>query len=252
MLQLEERFLAHPALALEQSKTAMEEMAEHTRTAVRLAARLLHEPSPDTYDRVLELENLVDRYEDQLGSYLLKLSLQVLTPRQSGTVSKYLHTLSDFERISDHARNIAESTRELFEKQLVLSPAALDDLDVLVAAVSEITDLSVSAFRSDDLNMAARIEPLEEAIDVLTESLRRRQIDRLKNRQGNIPQNFVFNDLITDFERISDHCSNIALAILRLENGEFDTHSYEEQLLGGGDAVFNRYLTEYRTKYSLS
>ena len=252
MLQLEERFLAHPALALEQSKTAMEEMAEHTRTAVRLAARLLHEPSPDTYDRVLELENQVDRYEDQLGSYLLKLSLQVLTPRQSGTVSKYLHTLSDFERISDHARNIAESTRELFEKQLVLSPAALDDLDVLVAAVSEITDLSVSAFRSDDLNMAARIEPLEEAIDVLTESLRRRQIDRLKNRQGNIPQNFVFNDLITDFERISDHCSNIALAILRLENGEFDTHSYEEQLLGGGDAVFNRYLTEYRTKYSLS
>ena len=100
--------------------------------------------------------------------------------------------------------------------------------------------------------MAARIEPLEEAIDVLTESLRRRQIDRLKNRQGNIPQNFVFNDLITDFERISDHCSNIALAILRLENGEFDTHSYEEQLLGGGDAVFNRYLTEYSTKYSLS
>lgn len=252
MLQLEERFLAHPALALEQSKTAMEEMAEHTRTAVRLAARLLHEPSPDTYDRVLELETLVDRYEDQLGSYLLKLSLQVLNPRQSGTVSKYLHTLSDFERISDHARNIAESTRELFEKQLVLSPAALDDLDVLVAAVSEITDLSISAFRSDDLNMAARIEPLEEAIDVLTESLRRRQIDRLKNRQGNIPQNFVFNDLITDFERISDHCSNIALAILRLENGEFDTHSYEEQLLGGGDAVFNRYLTEYRTKYSLS
>ena len=252
MFQLEERFLVHPALALEQSRSAIDEMAERTRNSVRQAVSLLHEHNPEIYDRVLDLEGLVDQYEDQLGSYLLKLSRQVLTPKQSGTVSKYLHTLSDFERISDHARNIAESTRELFEKQLVLSPAALDDLDVLVAAVAEITDLSVSAFQHEDLETAVRVEPLEEAIDLLTEKMRKRQIDRLKNRQGNIPQNFVFNDLITDFERISDHCSNIALAILRLEDGEFDTHDFQEQLLGGGNAEFDRYFTEYRGKYSLN
>lgn len=252
MFQLEERFLAHPVLALEQSRSAIDEMADRARSAVRLAMRLLHEHSPEIYDQVLDLEGLVDQYEDQLGSYLMKLSRQLLTPKQSNTVSKYLHTLSDFERISDHARNIAESTRELFEKQLGLSPAALDDLDVLVAAVSDITDLSVSAFQDENLETATRVEPLEEAIDLLTEKMRMRQIERLKNRQGNIPQNFVFNDLITDFERISDHCSNIALAILRLEEGEFDTHDYQEQLLDGEDAAFDRHFTEYCGKYSLS
>lgn len=252
MFQLEERFLAHPVLALEQSRSAIDEMADRARSAVRLAMRLLHEHSPEIYDQVLDLEGLVDQYEDQLGSYLMKLSRQLLTPKQSNTVSKYLHTLSDFKRISDHARNIAESTRELFEKQLVLSPAALDDLDVLVAAVSDITDLSVSAFQDENLETATRVEPLEEAIDLLTEKMRMRQIERLKNRQGNIPQNFVFNDLITDFERISDHCSNIALAILRLEEGEFDTHDYQEQLLDGEDAAFDRHFTEYCGKYSLS
>ena len=252
MFQLEERFLEHPALALEQSRTAIEEMADQARNSVRLAVSLLHEHNPETYDKVLDLEKLVDQYEDQLGSYLMKLSRHVLTPKQSGTVSKYLHTLSDFERISDHARNIAESTRELFEKQLVLSPAALDDLDVLIAAISEITDLSVSSFRAEDLEMAARVEPLEEAIDLLTEEMRTRQIDRLKQRQGNVTQNFVFNDLIMDFERISDHCSNIALATLRLEDGEYDPHDYQEQLLSGGDAAFERHFAEYRRKYSLA
>ena len=252
MFQLEERFLEHPALALEQSRTAIEEMAGQARNSLRLAVTLLHEHSAEMYDRVMDLEKLVDQYEDQLGSYLMKLSRHVLTPKQSGTVSKYLHTLSDFERISDHARNIAESTRELFEKQLVLSPAALDDLDVLIAAVSEITDLSVSSFQAEDLEAAARVEPLEEAIDVLTQEMRSRQIDRLKRRQGNVTQNFVFNDLIMNFERISDHCSNIALATLRLEDGQFDTHGYQEQLVSGGDAAFDRHFAEYREKYSLT
>ena len=252
MFQLEERFLEHPALALEQSRTAIEEMAGQARNSLRLAVSLLHEHSPEMYDRVMDLEKLVDQYEDQLGSYLMKLSRHVLTPKQSGTVSKYLHTLSDFERISDHARNIAESTRELFEKQLVLSPAALDDLDVLIAAVSEITDLSISSFQAEDLETAARVEPLEEAIDVLTQEMRSRQIDRLKRRQGNVTQNFVFNDLIMNFERISDHCSNIALATLRLEDGQFDTHGYQEQLVSGGDAAFDRHFAEYREKYSLN
>ena len=250
--QLEERFLSHPALALEQSRVAMDEMADHTRNSVRLAIGLLHEHSPEAYDRVLELETLIDQYEDQLGSYLMKLSGQALLPEQSNTVSKYLHTLSDFERISDHSRNIAESTRELFEKQLLLSPEANADLDVLMSAVSEILDVSIAAFKDEDLSTAARAEPLEEVIDLLTDQMKRRQIDRLQHRKGNILQNFVFNDLITDFERISDHCSNIALAVLRLENGSFDTHDYEEQLLRERGPAFENTFEEYRRKFSLN
>ncbi|MBR4472967.1 MAG: Na/Pi cotransporter family protein [Oscillospiraceae bacterium] len=252
MFQLEERFLSHPSLALEQSRVAMDEMADHTRSALRLAIGLLHEHSPEAYDRIIELEALVDRYEDQLGSYLMKLSGQALLPKQSGTVSLYLHTLSDFERISDHARNIAESTRELFEKQLLLSPEANGDLNILMDAVSEIMDVCIAAFREEDLETAARVEPLEEVIDLLEDQMKMRQIDRLQHRKGNILQNFVFNDLITNFERISDHCSNIALAILRLEEGSFDTHDYQEQLLQERDPAFEKTFEEYRRKFRLS
>ena len=250
-LQLEERFLSHPPLALEQCRTVMGEMAEHTREAVRLAAGLLHEWDEEACRRVLELEALVDVYEDRLGSFLLQLNGGPLDPQQSGEVAKYLHTLSDFERISDHARNLAESSAELHEKQLLLSPAAAGDLDVLVRAVQDILRLAVDAFEKDDLTLAGYVEPLEETIDVLSDEMKMRQVARLRHGQGNITQNFVFNDLITNLERISDHCSNIGLAILRLDNGAFDTHDYQEQLMSG-DGEFQKRLAVFRRTYRLA
>ena len=249
-LQLEERFLSHPPLALEHCRAAISEMAKHTQNAVRLAIGLLREYDEDNYQRVVDLENLVDVYEDKLGSYLLQLNGQQLDPQQSSEVAKLLHTLSDFERISDHARNIAESSNELYEKQLVLSPGATHDLTVLIRAVSEILYITVDAFLTGDMSRAVDVEPLEEAIDDLCDQIEQRQVGRLRHGQGNITQNFVFSDLITNLERISDHCSNIALAQLRLETGEFDTHQYQEKVVKT-DEYFRQKYVAYRKEYAL-
>ena len=249
-LQLEERFLSHPPLALEHCKAAISEMAKHTQDAVRLAVGLLREFEEENYQRVEDLEALVDVYEDKLGSYLLQLNGQQLDPQQSSEVAKLLHTLSDFERISDHARNLAESSNELHEKQLVLSPGGAHDLTVLIRAVSEILHITTDAFLSGDMSRAVDVEPLEEAIDDLCDEIEKRQVERLRHRQGNITQNFVFSDLITNLERISDHCSNIALAQLRLETGEFDTHSYEDKLIKT-DEYFRQKYVAFRKEYAL-
>ncbi|MBQ3757139.1 MAG: Na/Pi cotransporter family protein [Oscillospiraceae bacterium] len=249
-LQLEERFLSHPPLALEHCKAAISEMAKHTQDAVRLAVGLLREFEEENYQRVVELEALVDVYEDKLGSYLLQLNGQQLDPQQSSEVAKLLHTLSDFERISDHARNLAESSNELHEKQLVLSPGAAHDMTVLIRAVSEILHITTDAFLNGDMSRAVDVEPLEEAIDDLCDEIEKRQVERLRHRQGNITQNFVFSDLITNLERISDHCSNIALAQLRLETGEFDTHSYEDKLIKT-DEYFRQKYVAFRKEYAL-
>ena len=249
-LQLEERFLSHPPLALEHCKAAISEMAKHTQDAVRLAVGLLREFEEENYQRVVDLEALVDVYEDKLGSYLLQLNGQQLDPQQSSEVAKLLRTLSDFERISDHARNLAESSNELHEKQLVLSPGGAHDLTVLIRAVSEILHITTDAFLSGDMSRAVDVEPLEEAIDDLCDEIEKRQVERLRHRQGNITQNFVFSDLITNLERISDHCSNIALAQLRLETGEFDTHSYEDKLIKT-DEYFRQKYVAFRKEYAL-
>ena len=250
-LQLEERFLMHPPLALEHCRDAMAEMAEYTQTAIHLALSLLRSFEEETYQKVLELEGVVDVYEDQLGSYLLKLNGQQLNPQQSGEVAIILHALSDFERISDHARNLAENSNELHLKQLALSPAATDDLAVLVRAVREILRITVDAFLAGNMAEAVDVEPLEEAIDDLCDEMEIRQIGRLGQRQGNITQNFVFKDLITNLERVSDHCSNIALAQLRLETGEFDTHQYQEKLVKT-DEYFRKKYIAYRKEYVLT
>ena len=249
-LQLEERFLSHPPLALEHCKAAISEMAKYTQDAVRLAVGLLREFEEENYQRVVDLEALVDVYEDKLGSYLLQLNGQQLDPQQSSEVAKLLHTLSDFERISDHARNLAESSNELHEKQLVLSPGGAHDLTVLIRAVSEILHITTDAFLSGDMSRAVDVEPLEDAIDDLCDEIEKRQVERLRHRQGNITQNFVFSDLITNLERISDHCSNIALAQLRLETGEFDTHSYEDKLIKT-DEYFRQKYVAFRKEYAL-
>ena len=252
VLQLEERFLSHPSLALEQCRAAVNEMSSRAQESVALAIRLLHGYRKEDFQRVLELEEIVDQYEDALGSYLLKLNGQKLTARQNREVAKYLHTLSDFERISDHARNIAESSAELHKKQLLFSNGTAHDLSVLTRAVEEIMRITTEGYQTGDLRLVLRVEPLEEVIDYLTDEMKMRQVERLRLRQGSITQNFVFNDLVTDFERISDHCSNVALAMLRLTIGDFETHEFEEQILRERDPEFEKIFTEYRDEFTLA
>ena len=215
LLQLEERFLNHPTLALDHCHAAMEEMAEKTSHSLNIAIELLKHWSEEDFTKVLDLEEEVDIYEDKLGSWLLKMNNQELTPEQNDRSHRFLRTLTDFERISDHARNIAESAQELHEKNLFMSQEATEDLNVLIEAVQENVGKAFQAFLQEDEALAAEVDPQEEVVDLLCDELKMRQVERLSHGQGNIVQNWVFDDLLTNLERISDHCLNIASTTLR-------------------------------------
>ena len=251
-LRLEERFLQYPALAVEQSRLTIDEMAEKSKDAMLNALSLITDYSEEGYKAVADAEAAVDTYEDALGSYLLQLTARALTEEQSRAISVYLHTLSDFERISDHALNLAESAKELREKQLSFSEEAQKEFAVIYDAVREALALTFEAFLTDDLNLATKVEPLEDVIDVLCDEMKMHHIERLQNANCTIRQGFVFNDLITNLERVSDHCSNIAVAMIELNEGSFDTHEYLEHLKEQHSADYDRYYADFREKYSLS
>ena len=249
--RLDERFLQHPALAVEQSRLTVNAMARTSLENVRLAIGLLNQYSEDGMRKVEQIEDLVDRYEDKLGTYLVKLNTHELSRRQNEDVSKYLHTLSDFERISDHAMNIGGVARELKEKQIHFSGAAKKELDVLTAAVQEILELAFGAFMEGDVNKARSVEPLEEQIDVLCDELKLRHVDRLQQGVCSLAQGFVFNDILTNFERVADHCSNLAVAMIELESDEFDTHDYIINLKELHSQQFEQMVEHYSEKYKI-
>ena len=251
IMQLEERFLKHPALAIEQSRMSVNAMAEEARDNLTESIKLLHSYTDKGFDMVERMEGTVDRYEDMIGSYLVKLTGCELTGSQNEEVSKFLHTISDFERISDHALNIGESAREIFEKHLAFSTQARHELDVLESAVEEIVRLATQAFMENNLALAARVEPLEELIDNLCDELKLHHVDRLQKAQCTIQLGFVFNDLLTNYERISDHCSNIAVAMIELESDEFDTHQYLKSVKEMKSSDFTRLYEEYSRVYSI-
>ena len=250
-LRLEERFLGHPALAIGQSRITISAMAEQSRQALESAFSLLTSYSEEGFEAVEAMEASVDRYEDCLGSYLAKLTGQDLNEQQSMEVSKFLHTLSDFERISDHALNIAESAREIHEKNLHFSEDAKQELSVVIRALSRVVQLAVSSFESGDLSMAKQVEPLEEVIDELCDQLKLRHVDRLQHGRCTVAQGFVFNDLITNMERISDHCSNVAIALIELSSGTFDTHQYLEHLKEKQSEEFEQAAEKNRAEFAL-
>ena len=250
-LRLEERFLGHPALAIAQSRITISAMAEQSRQALESAFSLLTSYSEEGCAAVEAMESSVDRYEDSLGSYLAKLTGQDLNEQQSMEVSKYLHTLSDFERISDHALNIAESAREIHEKKLHFSDDAKRELSVATRAVSRVVQLAVSSFESEDLSVARQVEPLEEVVDELCDQLKLRHVDRLQHGRCTISQGFVFNDLVTNLERVSDHCSNVAIALIELSSGTFDTHEYLEHLKEKQSQEFEQAAARNRAEFAL-
>ena len=251
MDRLEERFLQHPALAIEQSRITINSMAAEAQENLAEAMRLLHHYSDEGYRTVVEMEQVVDRYEDRLGSYLVKLTGQELSSKQNEDASKFLHTISDFERISDHALNIAQTAKEMREKSIVFSDDALRELAVLESALAEIVHITVNAFIRNDLSLASRVEPLEELIDDLCDELKLHHVDRLQKGLCTLGQGFVFNDLLTNYERVADHCSNIAVALIELESDSFDTHEYLNSLKELKSDMYERYYEEYRRIYQL-
>lgn len=245
--RLDERFIQHPTLAVEQSHMTVTAMAELANKNVAAAFQLLTNYSEAGKQSVDETESKVDLYEDRLSAYLVKLNTQELSQAQNETVARYLHALGDFERISDHATNISEAAAEIHEKQATFSGAAQSEIAVLSAAVLEILDLAISAFTERNIEKAYLVAPLEERIDILCNEIKLHHVDRLQQGSCSLTQGFIFNDLLTDCERIADHCSNITISMIEFHSGCYDTHSLKE--LRSHD--FEQHYEEYTRKYQV-
>ena len=248
---LEERFLDHPALAIEQSRQAVMSMAVKAKKNVGRAISLLTEYEDKKYEKVERKEAIIDKYEDKLGTYLVKLTAVELQNNQTNQVSLILHTIGYFERIGDHAVNIAEVSKEIYEKKLKFSKEATKELKVIRTAVTDFLDLTIDAYTEYDLDMAYHVEPLEEVIDTLCYELKNRHIKRVQSGNCTLNQGFVFNDLLGNYERIADYCSNIAVAMIELQSAEFDTHQYLKQIKEHEDANFIKLYEEYKLRYLL-
>lgn len=251
-LRLEERFLTHPTLAIEQCRISVAEMAELARKSVEKASGLLGSFSAEDYDAVGRMEADVDVYEDRLGQYLMRLTGQELMDPQNAAVAEYLHALTDYERISDHALNLAESAAELRESQIRFSDAAKAELKVLSGAVHEILRLSVRAFDTDDVEAASSVEPLEQVIDDLCDEIKRRHVGRLQSGECAYRHGYVFNDILTNYERIADHCSNIALAVIERRDRNFESHSYVNSLKSAESPAFREAYETFAEQYRLA
>lgn len=249
---LEERFLAYPAIAVNQSHKAMNGMARNARKNLERAFLLMEQYSQDKYQEVLEKENLIDKYEDRLGTYLMQLTGKAMNLDQTKQVSKFLHTLSDFERLGDHAENIAGVAKELYEKKMEFSEKAQYELNVVQSAVQEIVELTVNAFYEDDLEVAVKVEPLRNLIGILCDELKMKHIARLRTGKCKLKQGFAFNDLLNNFERIAAHCSNIAVAMIELEAEDFGTHAYLRNIKGVKNVDYNQQFELYEKKYDIN
>ena len=249
--RLEDRFISHPTIALEQSNLAVCSMARKARKNLSRSIALLYNYSEDKYNAIQQKEQVIDKYEDKLGTYLVKLTGMELSPEQSRDISKILHTIGDFERIGDHAVNLSKTAKEIHAKKLRLSPVAQRELDVITSAVSEIVILATDAFTDNDLDTAKKVEPLEQVIDGLCDEIKMRHIRRVQTGECTLDHGFVFNDILTNYERIADHCSNVAVALIELEHDIFDTHAYLSELKAQKAEQFADDFALYSSRYSL-
>ncbi len=248
--ELDERLLVTPAIALERCNSLVREMAESSVTALKNGLNMLTKYNEDTAREIREAEEKADHYEDILGTYLVKLSRNKISDSDSASISKLLKVIGDFERISDHSINILESAEELMAKEMMFTPDAQKELDVLCGAVSEILTLSYKAFVSNDLAFARDVEPLEQVIDGLKKILRDGHIRRLKDGSCSIEAGFVWADLITNLERTSDHCSNIAACVIDASENNMNVHQSVRDMKFNSE-YFKSKFSHYAGKYSI-
>ena len=223
---LDERFLDQPAFAVEMCRKVAIKMAEVSRDSLYLALDSIGKYKEENFQLVRDMEMEVDRYEDALGSYLVKVNNRDLTDADSKSISVMLHCINDFERISDHAVNIMESAKEMHDKKLSFSQNAMKEFDVFANAVREIIETAVDSYANSNLEDAKMVEPLEQVINGLNAELKQRHIKRLRKGKCTIELGWVLQDLLTDIERVADHCSNIAVCLIEIKENEFETHSY--------------------------
>ncbi|HIR36576.1 MAG TPA: Na/Pi cotransporter family protein [Candidatus Faecimorpha stercoravium] len=251
VLVLDERFFAAPTIAIERAKEASWDMAKICQRAFSAAIGQVMDFQTQESDQIRKMEKRTDIYEDRLGTYLVRLSSMNPTLQGSREISKILHCISDFERIADHSVRILETAEEIQEKKVSFSVEASGELKIVESAVSEIVDMSISAFIQNDLPLASKVEPLEEVIDNLCSQLRDRHVERLKNGECTIEQGFIFVDLLTNYERVADHCSNIGGCIIQSEEDSYRLHEYLSQVKES-NGNFVRYYEQFKVKYSLN
>ena len=246
---LDEIFLDYPPLALEQSGRTVVRMAGAAVKNLERSIDLFTKFSQEKYDKILSRENVVDRYEDRLGNYLFHLNSRGLNERETLISSHYLHCLTDLERISDHAVNLAALAKEMEEKGIGFSPDGLEDMTRAADAVREIVDLAQRALTLEDIRMAQQVEPLEEVISTMLEKMKLGHIRRLQNGACTLEMGFILNDLINNFERVAAHCSNVALAVLELRYADLQFHDYARDVRQGDQPEFRKWLAFYQEKY---
>ena len=248
---LDERIFHNTPLAISECRRLANEMAEYTRQAIMTSLDLIVGYDEEKAQFVKQTETLTDKYEDRLGTYLVRLSSNNLTEEDSHSVSRMLHSLSDLERISDHALNLCGTALEIKEKNIQFSNDAKRELGVTTQALREIVDITIDSFVHDDFEKAAHVEPIEQVIDKLKDELKARHIDRLQKGECTVQLGFVFSDLLTNIERVSDHCSNIAVYTIQQDSPKLDTHKYLRKVKTESVGNFIEEYNSYEKKYSL-
>lgn len=248
---LDERLMKTPSVAINACRTVTAKMAQMAIDSFKDSIKLLTSYDEKLEQTVRDAEAKIDIYEDKIGTYLVGLSSHDMTERDSAEATKLLRLIGDFERISDHAINICESADEMHEKKIEFTEKAKKELSHLTDAICEILDMALKSFMEGDLETAVMVEPLEEVVDYLNEKLKSRHIKRLQKGECTIEMGFVLTDLLTNFERVSDHCSNIAACVLEMEHDVLDVHEYLRQVKGDKTGNFNDYYDMFKEKYAL-
>lgn len=248
---IDDRLLNSPSLAVSESKNYTVKMGQVAIDALLDSISLVEKFDTKTVDRIIESEQKLDDYEDKLGTFLVKVSSHNLTDDDANTVSTLLHAIGDFERIGDHAVNIAKAAQEISDKNISFSDNATAELKVATNAIREILELTEKAFAENDFALAMRVEPLEQVVDDLLAEIKSRHIARLTGGKCTIELGFVLSDLLTNYERVSDHCSNIAVCLIQISKSVFDTHEYLNDYKSSGSETFTTSFEEYKDKYIL-
>lgn len=248
---LDERLLSTPYLAVEQSKKLLNKMAVQAQGSLISALRLLDNWDDAVSKEIIESEITVDRYEDDLGTYLVRLSGQDLVLSDSHEISKMLHVVGDVERLSDHSINLLKVAEEMHDKSISFSANAAKELSVLVAAVEDILNTTITAFINNDEDMALNTEPLEQVIDELSREIKGLHIERLKSNDCTIELGFILSDLLTSCERVADHCSNISIAVIEAKNNSFAPHEYLHNFRNGDNSKFQAMFEVQKERYKI-
>ena len=246
---LDDRFLEMPSFAVEKSKELVCEMANISNESFKLATNLLNQYDDEAFNKVKKLEGKVDKYEDKISTYLVKIAENQIAAKESRVVTELLHCIGDIERISDHALNIAEVAQEISEKKIDFSDKAKEDIRIITRAVGEVLEIAIACMVNDDLDAARRVEPLEQVIDRLKRKIKNGHISRLRHGDCTMELGFILSDLLTNYERIADHCSNIAVCFIEMSHDSFETHEYLNNLKSGDVTEFKEMYETYKAKY---